>query len=114
MWCVLSRPDLRIDHTASGDQYEFTDARSPEQALLESAADEARKEVVRDALRVLSPRHRDIIERRILAEKPTTLEAIGQTYGVSRERIRQDQTMALKKLRAHIGRKHVAYAQDEW
>lgn len=52
-------------------------------------------------LGVLGPRHREVIERRFGLNKKQreTLEAIGQDYGLTRERIRQIQDYALAKVR---------------
>lgn len=50
---------------------------------------------------VLDERERKIIESRfgLAGQKPRTLEEVGQEYGVTRERIRQLQNIALRKLR---------------
>ena len=52
-------------------------------------------------LSVLDERERRIIDARfgLNGEKPKTLEEVGQEFGVTRERIRQLQNIALKKLR---------------
>jgi RNA polymerase sigma-32 factor len=50
----------------------------------------------------LSPKELDILELRLLAEKPLTLKEIGEKHGVSRERIRQIEARLLKKLREFI------------
>lgn len=52
-------------------------------------------------LGVLDERERRIIDARfgLNGEKPKTLEEVGQEFGVTRERIRQLQNIALKKLR---------------
>ncbi len=46
---------------------------------------------------LLSEREQDIITRRFYNDE--TLKSIGKTYGVSRERIRQLEAIALDKLR---------------
>jgi RNA polymerase sigma-32 factor len=51
------------------------------------------------ALEVLKPRERHIIEQRILADPPSTLQDLANEYGISRERIRQIEQNALGKLR---------------
>jgi RNA polymerase sigma-32 factor len=48
---------------------------------------------------VLKPRERHIIEQRILAETPSTLQDLANEYGISRERVRQIEQNALGKLR---------------
>ena len=50
----------------------------------------------------LEPREREILDRRF-GEDSETLRDIGATYGVSRERIRQIEAAALRKLRAMVG-----------
>jgi RNA polymerase primary sigma factor len=52
-------------------------------------------------LGVLDERERRIVDARfgLNGEKPKTLEEVGQEFGVTRERIRQLQNIALKKLR---------------
>jgi RNA polymerase primary sigma factor len=57
------------------------------------------------ALDVLSDREREVLEMRygLHDGRPHTLEEVGQAFGVTRERIRQIETKALRKLR-HPGR----------
>jgi RNA polymerase primary sigma factor len=56
---------------------------------------------IRDTLLTLSPRERVVIERRfgLGDDNDDTLTAIGREIGVTRERIRQIETTALRKLR---------------
>jgi len=59
-----------------------------------------RKDRVRAWLLTLEENERDILSLRYgLAGDPETLEKIGRRFGVTRERIRQIETRALKKLR---------------
>ena len=51
-------------------------------------------------LSALDARSRDIISRRWLAEKKVTLQTLADEYGVSAERIRQLEQIALRKLRS--------------
>jgi len=51
------------------------------------------------ALERLKPRERHVIEQRILADPPRTLQDLADEFGISRERIRQIEQNALKKLR---------------
>jgi len=50
----------------------------------------------------LDERSREIIAARRLAEKKTTLHELAKRYGVSAERIRQIENLALKQLRTAI------------
>lgn len=58
-------------------------------------------------LSVLDARERSIIDARfgLNGQKPKTLEEVGQEFGVTRERIRQLQNIALKKLRRALQKK---------
>jgi RNA polymerase sigma-32 factor len=57
-----------------------------------------------DALGALSPRERQIIGQRRLADRGMTLEALGRELNLSKERVRQLESRALSKLRAAINR----------
>ncbi len=56
---------------------------------------------LRDALARLEPRLREVLERRfgLAGSNPQTLEHIGKELGITRERVRQLETRALKQLR---------------
>ena len=63
------------------------------------------EEHIHAALDVLSNREREVLQMRygLKDGRPHTLEEVGQQFGVTRERIRQIETKALRKLR-HPGR----------
>jgi RNA polymerase primary sigma factor len=78
----------------------LTDERVP---LPDEAADESmRKETLRKILSTLSQRERRVLELRygLDGEHPRTLDEVGRTFNVTRERIRQIENQSLKKLRA--------------
>lgn len=54
-----------------------------------------------EALKSLSDREAAVLKMRfgLKGEKPLTLEQVGQKFGVTRERIRQIESKALRKLR---------------
>lgn len=60
---------------------------------------EKRKRWIAEALEVLNERETLIISKRRLAEDSVTLEVLGKHLGISKERVRQIETQALKKLR---------------
>jgi RNA polymerase primary sigma factor len=66
----------------------------------EEASDHMQKEGVRRALAALPERDRQVIELRygLSGVEPLTLEEVGHTLGVTRERIRQIENNTLKKL----------------
>ncbi len=69
--------------------------------LVESASRNMLEDHLRDVLGELSDREREVLEMRfgLNGEPPRTLEDIGVVIGVSRERVRQIECRALRKLR---------------
>ena len=68
----------------------------------EAAETTMRKETLRRILGTLSHRERRVLELRygLDGEHPRTLDEVGRTFNVTRERIRQIENQSLKKLRA--------------
>jgi hypothetical protein len=65
-------------------------------------------ETIKDLLSGLSPRQKDIIEQRFgLSGKKRTLAAIGKRYGLTRERVRQIESAALKSINEKLGKKQI-------
>jgi RNA polymerase primary sigma factor len=78
----------------------LTDETEP---LPEEAAEvELRKATLKRVLSTLSVRERRVLELRygLNGEHPCTLDEVGRTFNVTRERIRQIENQSLKKLRA--------------
>jgi RNA polymerase primary sigma factor len=78
----------------------LTDETAP---LPEEQAEVAlRREALRAILDSLSPRERAVLELRygLDGQQPRTLDEVGRTFNVTRERIRQIEHQSLKKLRA--------------
>jgi RNA polymerase sigma-32 factor len=63
---------------------------------------DARRALLVQAMTVLNEREKDILMQRRLAETPVTLEELSESYGVSRERIRQIEVRAFEKLQAKM------------
>ncbi len=91
--------------TPVGEEDESTLGSLLEDLLSPSPEEEATRELlrarVRQALDVLSPRERKVIELRfgILDGRARTLDVVGNALGVTRERARQIEAQALSKLR---------------
>lgn len=77
---------------------------SPSQEEVLSAREESNRSsrLVRQALKALNEREQYIITQRRLLDEPVTLEALGEHYGLSRERVRQIEARALQKLEARL------------
>jgi RNA polymerase primary sigma factor len=76
------------------------------------------KNVLNDLTRLLEdldPRESEIIRLRfgLGGEKPLTLEEVGEMFGITRERVRQLQNMALTRMRKSLIAKERQRSQDE-
>jgi RNA polymerase primary sigma factor len=78
----------------------ITDESAP--APEDEAETAFRKETLTKVLGMLSPRERAVLELRygLDGKPPRTLDEVGRTFNVTRERIRQIENQSLKKLRA--------------
>lgn len=85
------------DSSSLGDFIEDEDAPSP----MDSAAREMLREQVRHALASLSDREREVLELRfgLIDGKEHTLEEVSRYFSVTRERVRQIEAKALRKMR---------------
>jgi RNA polymerase primary sigma factor len=93
----LESPVGTGDNSQLGDFIEDNDALEP----MDAAAREMLREQVHFALAALTDREREVLELRygLLDGKDHTLEEVGQYFKVTRERIRQIEAKALRKLR---------------
>jgi len=108
----LSAPDaslnapLQDDNGASAQKMDMLvdDHPLPDERAEESIDLERRATWLRDALGVLNPRELRIIEERRLSDEGATLESLGETLGISKERVRQIESRAIEKLKLALCR----------
>lgn len=93
----LETPIGEEDDSHLGDFIEDNDATSP----AENAAYELLKEQLEDVLDTLTDREENVLRLRFGLDdgRQRTLEDVGKVFGVTRERIRQIEAKALRKLR---------------
>jgi len=93
----LETPIGEEDDSHLGDFIEDQDVQAPADA----AAFELLKEQLDDVLETLTPREKKVLKLRFGLDdgRSRTLEEVGQVFGVTRERIRQIEAKALRKLR---------------
>jgi RNA polymerase primary sigma factor len=93
----LESPVGNGDNSQLGDFIEDDEAIEP----MDAAAREMLREQVKDALAALTDREREVLELRygLIDGKDHTLEEVGRYFKVTRERIRQIEAKALRKLR---------------
>ena len=63
---------------------------------------EQRKELLKDSIKVLNEREREILYSRRLNDNPTTLDDLSKKYKISRERVRQIENKAFEKLQKQM------------
>jgi RNA polymerase primary sigma factor len=93
----LEMPIGQEDNSLLGDFIEDDKVPGP----VDAASRQLLKEQIRSALGVLSEREREVLEMRfgLVDGQDHTLEEVGRHFGVTRERIRQIEAKALRKLR---------------
>ena len=113
----LSGPDTSLnaplvdDGGSSADRMDFlvSDAPLPDEIVSETIDDERRSGWLKNALGVLNEREMRIIAERRLQDEGATLEALGETLGISKERVRQIESRALEKLKSALLKESPAF-----
>ncbi len=101
----MGRRDTSLDvELTEGEGYTLLhtltdDSDDQETLLVEHEERQINSQRTEAALAILKPRERHIIEQRILADDPSTLQDLADEYDISRERVRQIEQNALQKLR---------------
>ena len=104
----MSARDLSLDAPFDDSQelshFDLLKETSPNQE--EVFGDEEEKQIlgkeVRDAMKRLNDKEEYVIKNRIMADSPLTLQEIGHHLKLSRERVRQIESEALKKLKKEM------------
>ena len=107
----LDTPIGEEDDSVLGDFIPDTNAESPEKFTEENSL----KEAVREALKQLPEREAKVLTLRfgLDGSKARTLEEVGKEFNITRERIRQIEAKALRKLRhPKYNRQLVGYISD--
>ncbi len=61
-----------------------------------------RKDLLKDSIKILNDREKEILYSRRLNDEPMTLEDLSKKFKISRERIRQIENKAFEKLQKHM------------
>mgnify|MGYP000333164854 CR=1 FL=1 len=96
--------DSPFDEEGELTHLELLQEESPnqEEMLARQQEEEIREREVQKALKRLNEKEAYVIKHRIMADEPLTLQEIGNHLKLSRERVRQVESEALKKLRREI------------
>ena len=85
--------DLTLIDTIGNTNANFTDK------IAEKEESDYRNKLFKESLSILDDRHRDILIARYLTEPKATLEDLSLKYNISKERVRQIEESAIKKLK---------------
>jgi RNA polymerase sigma-32 factor len=111
----LSAPDTSLNaplheadesNTSNRQDFLVDDAPLPDEAVGDEVDRERRTTWLRSALNVLNERELRIVKERRLRDEGATLEQLGESLGISKERVRQIENRALEKLREALLRDH--------
>ena len=80
------------------------DSADPEEQVMGGHDSAVRHRWIETAVSELNPREQTIIRKRRLSEDGQTLEVLGQDLGISKERVRQIEQEAMKKLKNALQR----------
>ncbi|MEO5371998.1 MAG: RNA polymerase factor sigma-32 [Magnetococcus sp. DMHC-1] len=94
----LNRPVLEGGH---GEVQDLLPDLRPNQESVALAKEKQKilASMIQQALDRLDIRERQVVAERIMSDHPATLEELGEKLSISRERVRQLETRAMKKLR---------------
>ena len=102
------RRDSSLNERISSENYNemqdflFDTRPDPEQVVIDTNNKDVLSKYLKEALNSLTTRERIIVVNRNLKEKSETLQILGESFGVSKERIRQIEQKALIKLKKYF------------
>ncbi|MDR2934146.1 MAG: RNA polymerase sigma factor RpoH [Rickettsiales bacterium] len=94
------------DGLEHGDNLASEDMNA-EELLIKNDSENFHKRIILEALEHLTEREREIIKMRKLTDKPMLLDDLGIMFGISKERVRQIEEAALKKMQKFLQKKNV-------
>lgn len=103
----LNSPDQQLEFHPDNEEdmvapiYYLEDHQSDPSLIYEAQNTNQNRELkLHEALQILDPRSKDILESRWLAEEKATLHDLASKYKISAERVRQLEKIAMEKIRA--------------
>ena len=88
-----------------GDEWQdwvVDDNMDQELKIVQKDEMDQRKDLLKDSIKILNEREKEILYSRRLTDNPITLEDLSKKYKISRERIRQIENKAFEKLQKHM------------
>ncbi len=104
----LNARDFSLDRSITNSDTTYLDlladeSDDQEDLLLTQETETNRKTMIAKALKELTPREQEVIGGRFFAGVSKTLQDVGDELGITRERVRQLESNALKKLHKILG-----------
>ena len=104
----MASRDYSLDATSTEDNTVsyldiLSDGKANQEKVIESIeTNDLAHQGITDGLKKLSPREQKVIESRYLKNPPEKLRELGEELGISKERVRQIEVHALKKLKGAV------------
>lgn len=99
----LNAPVASDDENSTGRMDFLVDGSPLPDEIAENHIDSDRRTLwLHEALGTLNARERLIVQKRRLEEDTSTLEELGETLGISKERVRQIENRAMEKLKSSL------------
>ncbi|MDD3311683.1 RNA polymerase factor sigma-32 [Pseudodesulfovibrio sp.] len=114
----LSRNDMSLDTPLGDDsdstRMDFLPALGPgvEEKIASGQIMEMLMENLKEIRPTLTDKEQIILDQRLLSDDPVTLREIGESFGVTRERVRQIEARLLAKIRDHMADKIKDFSKD--
>jgi RNA polymerase sigma-32 factor len=106
---ALDSRDVSLDEPVGGDQERvhgdsLADQRHPdvEETVVRSELQERAQAAIAEFRLGLSERELALLDQRILADAPLTLQVLGDRFGTSREAVRQAEARLMKRLKEFL------------
>jgi RNA polymerase sigma-32 factor len=102
---ILREDDISLDAPIQEDSktplsnFFSSQQRPVDEELADRELIQLFREKLQEFSRDLGEKERGVLERRLLADSPETLQDLGNTFGISRERIRQIEKKLIRKLK---------------
>ncbi len=101
-WDVSLDAPLKDDSDTERIEFLSTDAVSVEDQVARKQMEGLLHEKIVEFRKQMTPRELEIFDQRIFSDSPSTLQEIGDRYGISRERVRQVEKNIVKKMREYF------------
>jgi RNA polymerase sigma-32 factor len=101
-WDVSLDAPLKDDSDTERIEFLSTEATSIEDQVAKKEMETLLHQKIVKFRKQMTPRELDIFDQRIFSDTPSTLQEIGDRYGISRERVRQVEKNIVKKMREYF------------